>query len=207
MLQNIMVKVDVVLIGGGMAATFLKAQGYEVGLSLIETEMLDTATSIIKEAGENGVRLLLPDDVVVAAEINDEAEIEVVAVEKIPKNKRIVDMGPQTIGKFSQELRDCQTIFWNGPLGIFEIPRFAQGTQEIARLLADLGATTVIGGGSTAEAVNEMGLADKMTFVSTGGGACLKFLSGEKLPGIEALSDKKPNHLSTGGKEAKNEYR
>jgi len=191
MLQNIMGKVDVVLIGGGMAATFLKAQGYEVGLSLIETEMLNTATVLLKETKKSRVRLLLPVDVIVAKELNDEADIEVVAIENVPKDKRIVDMGPQTISNFSQELRSCQTIFWNGPVGIFEIPRFAQGTRELARLLANLGATTVIGGGSTAEAVNEMGLADKMTFVSTGGGASLEFLSGQKLPGVEALSDLK----------------
>jgi phosphoglycerate kinase len=191
MLQNIMGKVDVVLIGGGMAATFLKAQGYEVGLSLIETEMLNTATVLLKETKKSRVRLLLPVDVIVAKELNDEADIEVIAIENVPKDKRIVDMGPQTISNFSQELRSCQTIFWNGPVGIFEIPRFAQGTRELARLLANLGATTVIGGGSTAEAVNEMGLADKMTFVSTGGGASLEFLSGQKLPGVEALSDLK----------------
>jgi len=191
MLQNIMGKVDVVLIGGGMAATFLKVQGYEVGLSLIETEMLNTATVLLKETKKSRVRLLLPVDVIVAKELKDEADIEVVAIENVPKDKRIVDMGPQTISNFSQELRSCQTIFWNGPVGIFEIPRFAQGTRELARLLANLGATTVIGGGSTAEAVNEMGLADKMTFVSTGGGASLEFLSGQKLPGVEALSDLK----------------
>jgi len=191
MLQNIMGKVDVVLIGGGMAATFLKAQGYEVGLSLIETEMLNTATVLLKETKKSRVRLLLPVDVIVAKELNDEADIEVIAIENVPKDKRIVDMGPQTISNFSQELRSCQTIFWNGPVGIFEIPRFAQGTRELARLLANLRATTVIGGGSTAEAVNEMGLADKMTFVSTGGGASLEFLSGQKLPGVEALSDLK----------------
>ena len=191
MLQNIMGKVDVVLIGGGMAATFLKAQGYEVGLSLIETEMLNTATVLLKETKKSRVRLLLPVDVIVAKELKDEADIGVVAIENVPKDKRIVDMGPQTISNFSQELRSCQTIFWNGPVGIFEIPRFAQGTRELARLLANLGATTVIGGGSTAEAVNEMGLADKMTFVSTGGGASLEFLSGQKLPGVEALSDLK----------------
>ena len=191
MLQNIMGKVDVVLIGGGMAATFLKVQGYEVGLSLIETEMLNTATVLLKETKKSRVRLLLPVDVIVAKELKDEADIGVVAIENVPKDKRIVDMGPQTISNFSQELRSCQTIFWNGPVGIFEIPRFAQGTRELARLLANLGATTVIGGGSTAEAVNEMGLADKMTFVSTGGGASLEFLSGQKLPGVEALSDLK----------------
>jgi len=189
MLENIMGKVDFLLIGGGMAATFLKAQSYEVGLSLIETEMLDTTARLTEEARKSGARLLLPVDVVVADELNNEAKTEVVPVEEIPKDKRIVDMGPQTISNFSQELRNCQTIFWNGPVGIFEIPRFAQGTQELARLLANLGATTVIGGGSTAEVVNEMGLADKMTFVSTGGGASLEFLSGEKLPGVEALRD------------------
>ena len=189
MLENIMGKVDFLLIGGGMAATFLKAQSYEVGLSLIETEMLDTTARLTEEARKSGARLLLPVDVVVADELNNEAKTEVVPVEEIPKDKRIVDMGPQTISNFSQELRNCQTIFWNGPVGIFEIPRFAQGTQELARLLANLGATTVIGGGSTAEVVNEMGLADKMTFVSTGGGASLEFLSGEKLPGVEALPD------------------
>ena len=189
MLENIMGKVDFLLIGGGMAATFLKAQSFEVGLSLIETEMLDTTARLTEEARKSGARLLLPVDVVVADELNNEAKTEVVPVEEIPKDKRIVDMGPQTVSNFSQELRNCQTVFWNGPVGIFEIPRFAQGTQELARLLANLGATTVIGGGSTAEVVNEMGLADKMTFVSTGGGASLEFLSGEKLPGVEALPD------------------
>jgi len=189
MLENIMGKVDFLLIGGGMAATFLKAKSCEVGLSLVETEMLGTAANLMEEASKSRVQLLLPDDVVVADELNDEAKVEVVPIEKIAREKRIVDMGPQTISHFSQELRNCQTIFWNGPVGIFEIPRFAQGTQEIARLLANLKATTVIGGGSTAEVVNEMGLADKMSFVSTGGGASLEFLSGEKLPGVEALQD------------------
>ena len=189
MLENIMGKVDFLLIGGGMAATFLKAKSCEVGLSLVETEMLGTTANLMAEAGKSRVQLLLPVDVVVADELNDEAKIEVVPIEKIAREKRIVDMGPQTISHFSQKLRNCQTIFWNGPVGIFEIPRFAQGTQEIARLLANLKATTVIGGGSTAEVVNEMGLADKMSFVSTGGGASLEFLSGEKLPGVEALRD------------------
>jgi phosphoglycerate kinase len=115
----------------------------------------------------------------------------VVPVEKISLKKRIVDMGPRTISNFSRELCKCKTIFWNGPVGIFEIPRFARGTQELAKLLAGLEAMTVIGGGSTAEAVSDMGLAEKMTFVSTGGGASLEFLSGEKLPGVEALQDKK----------------
>jgi len=188
-LENILGKVDFLLIGGGMAATFLKAKSYEVGLSLIELEMLDTTSRLMEKAREKGSHLLLPVDVVVANELNNEAKVEVVSIENIPKDKNIVDMGPQTISNFSKELRNCQTVFWNGPVGIYEIPRFAKGTQELARLLANLGATTVIGGGSTAEVVNEMGLADKMSFVSTGGGASLEFLGGEKLPGVEALRD------------------
>jgi phosphoglycerate kinase len=190
MLENIMGKVDFLLIGGGMAATFLKAKSYEVGLSLVETEMLDTTASLMEKASKSRVQLLLPVDVVVADELNEEAKSEVVPIEKIATKKRIVDMGPRTINNFSQKLQNCQTVFWNGPVGIFEISQFAQGTQELARLLANLKATTVIGGGSTAEVVNEMELADKMSFVSTGGGASLEFLSGEKLPGVEALPDK-----------------
>jgi len=188
-LENIMGKVDFLLIGGGIAATFLKAKSYEVGLSLIELEMLDTTSRLMEKAREKGSHLLLPVDVVVANELNNEAKVEVVSIENIPKDKNIVDMGPQTISNFSKELRNCKTVFWNGPVGIYEIPRFAKGTRELARLLANLGATTVIGGGSTAEVVNEMGLANKMSFVSTGGGASLEFLGGEKLPGVEALRD------------------
>jgi phosphoglycerate kinase len=191
MFENIMGKVDVLLIGGGMAATFLKAMSYEVGLSLIEDEMRDTATRLMEKSKKSGINLILPVDVMVADEVSAKAKMEVVSVRKIPKDKRIVDMGPRTIGKFKQELRKCRTIFWNGPVGIFEISRFAKGTRELARLIASLKATTVLGGGSTAEAANEMGLADKMSFVSTGGGASLEFLSGEKLPGVEALRDKK----------------
>ena len=191
MIENIMSKVDFLLIGGGMAAIFLKAKSFEIGLSLVETEMLNTAAKLMEKSRKSGVHLILPVDVVVAEEINSEAKVEVVPVEKIPENKRIVDIGPQTISNFSQELHNCRTIFWNGPVGIFEIPQFAKGTQELARLLANLKATTVIGGGSTAEVVNEMGLAEKMSFVSTGGGASLEFLSGGKLPGVEVLRDKR----------------
>jgi len=190
MLENIMGKVDSLLVGGGMAATFLKAKSYEVGQSLIEADRLGTAMDLIGKATRNGVRLLLPVDVVVADEITTEAKVEIVSVENIPRDKMIVDIGPQTISNFSVELQGCKTVFWNGPVGICEIPRFAEGTQAMARLLADLEATTIIGGGSTAEVVNEMGLADKMAFISTGGGASLRFLGGEKLPGVEALLDK-----------------
>jgi phosphoglycerate kinase len=186
-LENTMDKVDCLLIGGGMAATFLKAQGYEVGLSLVENDKLDLAAKLMQKAAERKLLLILPVDVVAAAELSAEAEYNVVAVEKIPPRWRIVDIGPQTIDSFSRELGRCQTIFWNGPMGVCEIAPFAKGTQAMAKLLAELEATTIIGGGSTAEIVTELKLADKMTFVSTGGGASLRFLSGEKLPGVEAL--------------------
>ena len=190
MLENIMNKVDVLLIGGGMAATFLKVKSYETGLSLIEADRLDTAVKITEKAARNGVRLLLPVDVVTAGEISASAKGEVVSIENIPSQQRIVDIGPQTIQKFDEELRRCQTVFWNGPMGVFEIPQFAEGTQAMAKLLADLEAATIIGGGSTAEIVANMGLEDKMSFVSTGGGASLRFLSGQTLPGVEALLEK-----------------
>ena len=136
------------------------------------------------------MQLLLPVDVIVTAEISHEASGEVVAVENIPPDKRIVDIGPRTIENFSAELKSCKTVFWNGPMGINEIPQFAEGTRVMAELLAGLDAVTVIGGGSTAEVVTEMGLADRMAFISTGGGASLSFLGGQKLPGVEALLDK-----------------
>jgi phosphoglycerate kinase len=190
-LENIIGKVDSLLIGGGMVATFLKAKSYEVGQSLIETDRLDTAVGLMEKATKSGARLLLPVDVVVTDEPNAEAKGEIVSVEDIPKDKKIVDIGPQTIKNFSEELRKCQTVFWNGPVGIYELPQFARGTQEMAKVLANLDASTIIGGGSTADVVTEMGLADKMTFVSTGGGASLEFLGGETLPGVAALLDKR----------------
>jgi len=189
-LENIMGRVDSILIGGAMAATFLKAKSYEVGLSLMEEDKLDLAVKLMKDAEGSGARLLLPVDVVVADELSAEAKAKTVSVENISPRLRIVDIGPQTIRNFDEELRGCKTVFWNGPMGIYEIPQFAEGTQAMAGLLANLEATTVIGGGSTAEIVIDMGLADKVSFVSTGGGASLRFLGGEKLPGVEALLDK-----------------
>ncbi len=186
-LENTMDKVDCLLIGGSMAATFLKAKGFEVGLSLVEDDKLDLAAKLMQRAAKRELPLILPVDVVVAAELSAEAEYNVIEVAKIPPQWRIVDIGPKTIDSFSRELRRCQTIFWNGPMGVYEIPQFARGTQAMAKLLASLKATTIIGGGSTAEIVTELKLADKMTFVSTGGGASLRFLGGEKLPGVEAL--------------------
>jgi phosphoglycerate kinase len=186
-LENTMDKVDSILIGGGMAATFLKAKGYEVGLSLVEDDKLDFATRLMGDAAQRGVNLMLPVDVVAADKLSAEAEFKTVSITDMPPDWRIVDIGPQTIKNFSEELRRCQTIFWNGPMGVYEIAQFAKGTQAMAKLLADLKATTIIGGGSTAEIVTAMKLADKMTFVSTGGGASLRFLGGENLPGFEVL--------------------
>ncbi len=190
MLENIMGKVDCLLIGGGMAATFLKAMGYEVGTSLIEADSVDMATELIKETEMSGARLILPVDVVVADDIESKSRGQVVPVDAIPRDKKIVDIGPRTVEKFSEELKSSWTVFWNGPMGVEEIPQFAAGTQALAKLLPGLNGTTIVGGGSTAEVVNAMGLADKVTFVSTGGGASLKFLGGEELPGVVALRDK-----------------
>ncbi len=197
LLENILDKVDSLLIGGGMAATLLKAKSYEVGLSLVEEDKLDLAIKLMKDAEKNGARLLLPVDVVVADELSAGAKVKTVSIENISPRLRIVDIGPQTIRNFREELQECKTVFWNGPMGIYEMPQFAEGTRAMAGLLANLEATTVIGGGSTAEIVIKMGLAGKMGFVSTGGGASLRFLGGEKLPGIEVLLDKgaKPSGL------------
>jgi len=191
MLENIMDRVDCLLIGGGMAAIFLKARAYEIGLSLIEMERLDTVVGLMKKAARNGVHLLLPVDVIVVNELSAKAKAKTVSIENIPADLQIADIGEQTINQFSQELSKCKTVFWNGPMGVYEIPQFAKGTKAIAKLLAGLDTTTIIGGGSTAEVVGEMGLADKMTFVSTGGGASLRFLGGETLPGVTVLRDKR----------------
>ncbi|TRZ49914.1 MAG: phosphoglycerate kinase [Dehalococcoidia bacterium] len=192
MLENIVAKVDYLLIGGGMAATFLKAKSCEVGQSLVEPDRLDTVAGLMEKAAGNGVQLLLPVDVVIADEFSAQAEVKVVPIKNVPPGWSIVDIGPQTVKSFYKELRRCKTVFWNGPMGIYEIPQFAQGTQTIAMLLSNLNATTIMGGGSTAEVVIELGLADKMTFISTGGGASLIFLGGGALPGVEVLLDKKP---------------
>jgi len=190
MVENILTKVDCLLIGGGMAATFLKARGYEVGQSLIEEDRLEDATSLMQKASDGGVRLLLPVDVIVADDIDTEAGVATVQVENIGKTQRIADIGPQTTKAFYEELRRCRTIFWNGPMGVYEIPRFAEGTRAMAKLIAGSQAATILGGGSTAEIATNMGLAEKMTFISTGGGASLRFLGGEPLPGVEALRDR-----------------
>lgn len=190
LLRNMLKRVDILLVGGGMAATLLKAQGHEVGLSLVEEDKLGLSKELLQEAQEHNVPVLLPLDVVAAEEIAAEAEAKTVPATQVPHDLYIVDIGPQTIELFSGELRKCRTIVWNGPVGVYEIPRFGEGTRSMARLLASLNSTTIVGGGSTAEIVEEMGLADKMTHVSTGGGASLRFLEGATLPGVEALLDK-----------------
>ena len=191
LLQSMLKKVDVLLVGGGMAATFLKTQGYEVGRSLVEDDKLGLARKLLHEARDWRVPFLLPVDAVVAEEIRVGAQTRVVPITNIPANSHIVDIGPESIELFCGELRKCRTILWNGPMGIYEIPQFAQGTKSIAKFLSTLDATTIIGGGSSAEVVQAMGLTDKMTHVSTGGGASLRFLEGATLPGVEVLLDKK----------------
>lgn len=190
LIQSISDKIDVLLIGGGMAATFLKAQGYEVGFSLIEADKEDLAHQLLEVAGHNGASLLLPVDVVVSGSISEQAVGEVVQITGIPPNKYIADIGPQSVELFSQEIKKCRTVFWNGPMGVYEIPPFTRGTRALVELLANVKATTVVGGGSTAEIVEEMNLTHKMTHVSTGGAASLKFLEGQTLPGVAALLDR-----------------
>lgn len=189
-LENIATKVDALLIGGGMAATFLKSRGYGVGFSMVENDKLDFVRQLTERARSLDVRLLLPQDVIVAETLEAGSSSRTVAVTEIPDGWVTADIGPHTLEEFSEELRKCKTVVWNGPVGVFEIPQFAMGTRTLAEVLADLEATTVIGGGSTAEAVVEMGLAEKMSHVSTGGGATLEFLEGKTLPGVAVLQDK-----------------
>ena len=193
MLYNIMDKVNCVLIGGGMAATFLKATGYTVGLSQVKDDPR-VASELVVKAARNRVQLVLPEDVLVARE--DGTGVENVSAAKIPADKKIVDIGWQAITSFTRVLERCRTVFWNGPMGIYEIDQYAEGTKAMARLIAGLNATTIIGGGSTAEIVIELKLADKMSFVSTGGGASLRFLSGEGLPGVDVILEKTPTGVN-----------
>jgi phosphoglycerate kinase len=190
LLENILEKVDFLLIGGGMCCTFLKAQNHEVGQSKVEEDKLDFALDLTGKATKVGVKLMLPDDVVVAESFASGVPFKTVSVSDIPESSYVMDIGPQTIESFSAQLRKCKTVIWNGPMGVFEFAEFRRGTEAIARQLAELEATTILGGGSTAEAVEELGLADKMSHVSTGGGAALEFLEGKTLPGVAVLQDK-----------------
>lgn len=190
-LENLAGRVDVLIIGGGMAATFLKAQGHEIGDSLLEEDRVQFAGDFIKTAQSKGINLLLPTDVIVADEFAENARHKTLAVSDISPGWRVMDIGPETTLQFENALKSCKTVVWNGPMGVFEWKAFAQGTVTLANTLANLNdVTTVVGGGSTAEVVDSFGLADKMTHVSTGGGASLEFLEGKELPGVAALMDK-----------------
>lgn len=189
-IDSLLDKVDTLMIGGGMAYTFFKAQGYNVGNSLCEVEKTDLALEAMEKAKAKGVKLLLPIDTKIGKEFKPDTESKTVAWTEIPDEWEGFDIGEKTIEMFKKELQNAKTVIWNGPLGLFEFEQFAIGTNEIAKTLADLDATTIIGGGDSAAAVTKAGLADKMTHISTGGGASLEFLEGKKLPGIECLQDK-----------------
>jgi len=190
LLQNMLRQIDILLIGGGMAATFFKARDYEVGYSSVEADKLDLAKDLLDEAQAWKVLLQLPCDVVVAQEIRNGAPNKIVSIKDIPQDGYIVDIGPKTIALFRQKLSKCRTIMWNGPMGVYEIPQFSQGTESLAIFISTLNAITIIGGGSSAEVVQQMGLAEKMAHVSTGGGATLRFLEGIALPGVEVLQNR-----------------
>jgi len=189
LIENVITKVNHIIIGGGMAAGFLKAKGYEIGCSLLDGNV-EVAASLIRQAEEHGVKIHLPQDLVITDEIKEGATTEIVAVGDIPSDKRIADIGPLTISLFRKVLEKCKTVFWNGPMGVYEIPQLAEGTLAIAGIISGLNATTIIGGGSTAEVVTSLKLNERMSFVSTGGGASLEFLSGQTLPGVAVLADK-----------------
>ncbi|MFC1905872.1 phosphoglycerate kinase [Chloroflexota bacterium] len=190
LIDHMLDKVDSVLIGGGMVSTFLKAQGYEIGNSLVEQDKLELANQLMKKAKENKINLVLPTDLIVADTFEKHASVSIVPLDRILSSGYVMDIGPKTVDAFSEVIRGSKTILWNGPMGVFEWPKFSKGTKDIANLLAAIDAITIIGGGSTSEAVDSLGLADKMTHVSTGGGASLKLLEGSPLPGIEVLLDK-----------------
>ncbi len=190
LMQNMLNKVDVMFVGGGMVATFLKSQGCNTGKSLVENDKLEIARNLLLEAKERGISLILPTDVAISKDINGDSSSRITSANNIPPDEFIVDIGPETINMFPENLGNCHSIMWNGPLGIYEIPEFGKGTRAMAQFLADTSANTVIGGGSTVETIREMGLVDMIDHVSTGGGASLKYLEGKTLPGVEVLEDK-----------------
>jgi phosphoglycerate kinase len=186
-LKNILEKMDAVLIGGGMANTFLKAMGKEIGLSLVESDMIDTAQEIMKLASERKCGFFLPEDVVVAPGIDAGQEARVASIDEIHANEMALDIGPVTVKKFSSEIEKAGTIVWNGPMGVFEKEAFKKGTMEIALAIANSKAFSVIGGGDSVRAVKQAGVSDKVSYISTGGGAFMEFMEGKILPGVAAL--------------------
>ena len=189
-IENLIDKVDTLIIGGGMAYTFFKARGYEVGGSIREADKVELAKALLDKAEKKGVKLLLPIDTVVAKEFKADADHKIVDSDKIPADWQGLDIGPKTREIFGQEIINAKTVVWNGPMGVFEMPAFAEGTKAIAEYMGKCKGTTIIGGGDSAAAVEQMGFADQMTHISTGGGASLEFLEGKVLPGVAALNDK-----------------
>lgn len=189
-ITNLLNKCDTLLIGGGMAYTFFKAVGYEIGDSLLDAESIDLAKQLMETAKQKGVKLLLPVDTVVAKAFAADAEHMTVASNAIPAGWQGLDIGEKTRELFAAEIKNAKTVIWNGPMGVFEFPEFAKGTEAVAKACAECGGTTIIGGGDSASAVKKLGYADKMTHISTGGGASLEFLEGKVLPGVAALNDK-----------------
>ena len=189
-INNLLDKVDTLIIGGGMAYTFMKAQGYEVGKSLLETDYLDYANEMLAKAEKNGVKLLLPIDTVVSKEFSNDAPFHTVGLGEIAADEEGLDIGEKTRELYADAIKSAKTVVWNGPMGVFEMSNFAKGTIAVAEALANIDATTIIGGGDSAAAVNQLGFGDKMSHISTGGGASLEFLEGKELPGVAAANDK-----------------
>ena len=189
-IKNLIGKVDTLLIGGGMAYTFFKSEGYEIGKSILDEESIELAASLLKEAKEAGVEMLLPVDIVCADKFDNDANTKTVPCNEIPADMEGLDVGPETVKLYGDKIRSAATVVWNGPMGVFEMDTFAKGTNGIAEAMAECPGTTIIGGGDSAAAIRKAGLADKMTHISTGGGASLELLEGKKLPGIEVIEDK-----------------
>ena len=189
-IENLLDKVDTLIIGGGMSYTFSKAKGGSVGNSLLEADYCEYALNMLKKAEEKGVKLLLPVDTVIADDFSNDANTKVVEAGEIPDGWQGLDIGPETAKIFAEAVKDAKTVVWNGPMGCFEMPNFAAGTEAVAKALAETDAVTIIGGGDSAAAVNQLGFGDKMTHISTGGGASLEFLEGKELPGVAAANDR-----------------
>jgi phosphoglycerate kinase len=188
-LENLLGKLDRLIIGGGMACTFLRAEGFDVGASLVEAEHVETAGKIMERASEHGVQLLLPADVMVGDRFEADARRQMVSVNAVPQGWQIMDIGEKTAEIFERALVGCKTVLWNGPVGVIEFPAFARGSHRLAKAIAELNATTIVGGGESVQVVEELGLEEKFSHVSTGGGAALEFLEGRVLPGVAALAD------------------
>lgn len=190
LIENLLEKVDVLLIGGGMAYTFIKAKGYEIGKSLLDEESIELAKKLMQKAESKGVKMLIPVDTKCASEFANDATTKIADVKDIPADMMGMDIGPETVKNFANEIQKAKTIVWNGPMGVFEMPNFEYGTRSIALELANCDALTIIGGGDSAAAVKQFGLEEKMTHISTGGGASMEFLEGKELPGVSVMQDK-----------------